>query len=824
MLAVAIRTLRTRWTAIVGAFIAATLGVALVACWGILMESALRAKVPPERLAGAPIVVAGKQTLKAYDNSLLLPERARVDASLVGKIRALPGVTAAIPEVSFPAAVLAGGHSVPGDRPIWGHGWGSAPLTPFHLRAGTLPRGSDDIVVDSALARRGNLHVGSRVQLAATGAFTVTGITSTSLAHEGSVFVSDATATSLAGHPGTVDAIGVFPRDAAPRVEKAVGTADAVLTGTDRGKAEFLDATQGNEDLVAMAGVVGGVGIAVSVFVIAATLSVSVQQRQREIALLRAVAATPRQIRGMIAAEGLVLSLAAALVGVLPGMALARSMSDAFVHKGILSDFFRLHVGWIPFLVAGGVGVLSVQAAAFAAGRRASRVRPTEALQESATEPKLIGAFRLVLGLLALAGGIALLSVSLSLQGESEAGTAIGVVMVLMVAVGFLGPLIARVGGWLVGALIRGLSGSSGFLAATNARARSRRLASAMTPVALTVALEFITVFLQSTIAHAENRQSERRIVADRILRAGGPGLPPSVVDRVKGIPGVATAVGLTQTDVVMGHDVEDYAAQGVLGDDIGRALDLDVHSGSLNRLAPGTIALSADRAGKHRIGDPVSLWLGDGTKVTLRLAATYSRSLGFADALLPGDLTLSHVTVPAASLVLVSYNHGVNADRALRRLSSVYPTITVTNRSSYRAQQAEDEKVNAWINYVVLGVIVAYAAIAMANTMVMTIAERRREFALMRLIGATGRQVLQMVRWEAGMVALIGVVVGTGAGFATLLPFSRGLSSTASPYVPPLDYLVMVLVVAALGFTATLWPARVALRQRPIEAAGIRE
>jgi putative ABC transport system permease protein len=805
----------------VGALLGTALAVAMVVCWGILLQSAVQSPIQPHRYASAPVIVAADQTLTVHyghgdgagSESTPLPEPVRLDTGLVTTLAARPGVAAAVPDISFPGELAGTAATV--------HNWSGARLGGTGMAAGRPPEATGQI----AVAASTGLDVGTHTTLrSATGPVdvTVTGITT------GGTYVSDPDAATLAGTAGKVDAIGVFPKSGvstaalADAVRPVAGGA-AVLTGVDRGRAEHPDLVQARDDLSSIAGAIGGIAVMVAIFVVAATLAVSIQQRSREIALLRAVAATPGQIRRMVAGEGAILAVAAALLGCLPGAALAGIMRSAMVHKGILPPSLTLQVGWIPFVVAGGAGLVVVQLAGVVAGRRASRIRPTAALAESTVQPGRLGIVRLILGAGALAGGVAILSASLSMQGDDAAGAAAGVVMILMVAVGLLGPIIAWVGSVLLGAPTRRLSRIGGFLAAVHARARSRRLASAVTPVALTVSLAFITVFLQATISHAADRQSVNRLTADRVLAADAPGIPAAAVSRMARVSGVDSAVGLVPTQIEQGNGLNSYDAQVVTGGPIGRVLNLAVQHGSLD---PGQLALSADlaRAARVAVGDRTQLRLGDGALVSARVSAIYRSSLGFGDVLLPWRLAAGHVAVPAASTVLIRRTPGADPAKVDAALHRVYPAAHSGDRSAYHRQQQQDQALNAWVNYLLLGVVVGYTAIAVVNTLVMTTTERRREFALLRLIGATSRQVLRMMRWEAALVSLLGVGVGTAVGFATLIPFCRALGPGAAPYVPPMSFAVIAGGAAVLALLATLLPARRALAHRAIDAAGIRE
>ncbi len=806
MFRIALATMRNRWTGFIGAFVGTALAVAMVVCWGILLDSAARSPVRPHRYAATPVVVAGNQTLNVHygqgeSSSALLPERVRVSSALVARIQRLPEVARVVPDISFPVSV--NGHQATA------HNWAG------HLVAGQPPR-AGEVVLGTSIA--GRSAIGGTI--AVRGATGVSQLKVTGITNGSGVFVPDQQASTMAGVPGKLDAIGVFPKPGvnidrlAHAVKAVVGNA-TVLSGDARGRAEFPDLVQAKSDLSAIAGSIGGVAVMVAIFVVAGTLSVSVQQRGREIALLRAVAATPRQIRRMVAGEGLLVAVVAALAGCLPGWLLASIVHNALVHKGIVPAGLRLEVGWIPFVVAGGSAVLVVQIAGIAAGRRASKIRPTAALAESTVQPRLIGVFRLLLGLGALAGAVALLSVSLSTQGDDAAGASAGVVMILMVAVGLLGPLVAWVGSTLAGVPLRRISRIGGFLAAVHAKARSRRLASALTPVALTVSLAFITVFLQATVTHAQAKQSSDRLVADRVVTAGAPGVPTAAVNRLNQLSGVDSAVGLLPTQIEYGHDLNPYDAQVATGGRLDRVLSLN------GAVSTNTVAISTDlaRTAHVHIGQRLTFRLGDGTPVDPKIAGIYANPLGFGDVLLPWSLAAGHVDNPAAASVLVRVAHGAKPN-----LRAAYPGLQVADRAAYQHQQDRDQALNTWLNYLLLGVIVGYTAVAVANTLVMTTTERRREFALLRLIGATSRQVLRMMRWEAALIALLGITIGTGIGYVTLVGFSRALGPGTTPYVPPLSFAVLAVGAAALAVTATLVPARRAMRHAPIEAVGIRE
>jgi putative ABC transport system permease protein len=252
--------------------------------------------------------------------------------------------------------------------------------------------------------------------------------------------------------------------------------------------------------------------------------------------------------------------------------------------------------------------------------------------------------------------------------------------------------------------------------------------------------------------------------------------------------------------------------------------MDLGVSSGSLSGLSSQTLAVSTTAAsglGVH-VGDRVKLTLGDGTPADLQVTAIYQRGLGFADLTLAHDLVAAHVDNPLSSAVLIAAP-AVSAD-ALATAAAGYPGVRLLDRAAVDAALSAREQANAEVNYVAMGLIIAFTAIAAINSLAMATADRTREFALLRLVGTTRRQIMRMLRWETLIVVLIAVALGTGISLLTLTAFSIGMTGSASPYAPPVTYLTIVALATVLALVATVLPARLALRSNPADAIGGRE
>src|SRR6516164_3151944 len=459
MLRLAVLSARGRLGTFAGALVALFAAAVLSMAWGMQLESILRTHAPVERYAGAAAVVTGQQKV-GDGHGVLLSERARVDSALAARLAAVPGVRSAIGDVSVPAGL--------GDRAVVAHGWSSAALTPYVLSAGRPPAGPGEVVTGYPAT------LGARLTLAATErarTVTVVGVALPrhAVSQQTAIFLTDAEATRLAGHPGRVDAIGVL---AAPGFDagrlRAAAYGAQVLTGGARGAAEYPELERTRTTMIPVTAAFGGLAMFIAIFVVASTLGLSIQQREREIALLRAVAATPGQIRRMIAWEAVIVALVGSAAGIWPGIAAGRALAHGLMSHGIVPPNDVLNYDWLPAAAAIAGGVAAALLAVLAAGRRAARVPPTLALTDAAAEPRLLGPGRIIGGLIALAAAVPLFAVSTTTTDPRTAAATSEINAVfLVVAAAFFGPVVAYAVARLLAPALPALSPVGGFLPAS---------------------------------------------------------------------------------------------------------------------------------------------------------------------------------------------------------------------------------------------------------------------------------------------------------------------------------------------------------------------
>jgi putative ABC transport system permease protein len=843
MIRLALRTLRFRTGGFVASFIALLFGATIVMACGGLMETGIRTAIPPQRLAGAPIVVTGDQSSGAKGSGEDLAERVRLDAGLVGSIAAVPGVAAAIPDVSFPATLL---HNGEPSTPSTGHGWDSARLAPYTMTSGAAPSTADDVVADTSLG----LKVGDEIRLAVAGGardFHVVGLVSAKTADPATMFFTDREADTLLNSPGKVDSIGVVPTQGtnadtlAQQLTTVLSGHQAVaLTGDDRGQAEITGSVNGGDNLVALAGVFGGLGIAIAIFVVGATLGLSIQQRQRELALLRAIGTTPRQLRRMVLTEVIAVAVLATGLAYFPGQAAGRWLTRQMGANGVISPAIQFHQGWIPTVSAVGIGLLTALLAGFIAANRAARAKPTEALAEAALPQHWVSWLRITAALACLGGATALAIVTATVMAGPVAASTAGPSSVLWAcALALLGPGLFRLCTAVFRWPLRTFTGLAGYVAVLNAKAAKIRMAGAVVPIMLATGMAIAMVYLQTTSVADADSAYVASLRADAVVASSTGGLPTGFVDTVRRTPGVAAASAFATTSGYLtapgGNsddkhqdepDVENYPIQGISADAAAQTTATTVAQGSLSRLTGNTIALPTGIAADYgaALGQTIPIELGDGTRLNPTVVALLTGQRGDDTILMPADLVIPHLTNGLLPQVLVTAAPGTSTAQLTANLAALaanQPGLVVEDRAALAGQFADQQQTSEWINYLLVAMIVGYAVISLINTLVMTTNRRRAEFALHRLVGSTKAQVLRMVSVEGLLVASSGIVLGTVIGAAVLVPFGYAASGSPMPHGPWWVYFAVVAGAIGLSLAATVLPTWAALRTPAVEAVG---
>jgi len=610
--------------------------------------------------------------------------------------------------------------------------------------------------------------------------------------------------------PGRVDLVAVTAKpdtsasELADRIKRVIGPGYTVATGTARGDLANLNVAAERANGQALAGSIVPFIVLTALFAVASTVALSVSSRRRHFALLRAVGATPGQVRRGVLAELGLLGVIGGIVAFPLGAGLGTLAVRALASHQLLPADSSAWVNPLELLISCGTGVLVCGLSGWIAARRAGRVHPVQAVRDADRDPRWPDPVRTLLGIAALGGAITLLTLTLHQSGpDAELALAFPVLLAFMAAAGLLGPVLIR----LSAALLRplsGMTGAVGRLALADVKAQPRRIASAVVPVVMAVSMIGAVFFANRTLAAGTVTQNEQRLVATSVV--SGAHVTASALRTVRHQPGVRAAVGITPVSVVVSDpDLDLISGEAVSSGPLGQVLDLGVVSGGLANFGPGDVAISTLEGGamSAHIGELVTVYLADGTPYRARVTALYTRPLGFGDILLPDAVAATHNgTPPGYGQILV-------------RGGSIgeLPGLHVASRSVVNAQMQLDSEQSDFADNMILGIIAILAAVCLVNTLVMATARRRGELRLLRRIGATRGQIAAVFGWQTVFVTVVGVLLGAGAATGTLIGVSRALTGSGTPSVPVFPAVMIIAAVAALSAAATLIPFRVISR-----------
>ncbi|GAB2623459.1 ABC transporter permease [Paractinoplanes abujensis] len=753
-----------------GALIAVLLGTAVVTLTLTLLASAGPER--PDRFAAVTVAVrSAGVTTPADPFPETRPWPSDVAGALAERLAGLPGVEAAVPDHRFYAQPVRSGRPVAEIQE--GYGWASATLAGESLIAGRPADAPGEVVLGEDL----RVPVGGTVTiLTAAGPATwkVTG-----LVRAARLYVTDAEAARLA--PG-VRVIGLTGNPDPADVRAAAGGA-TVLSEASLGDLEPRGDARtrwiGLQVLSAMA----ALSVFSCVFVVASTLALSVNQRRREIGLLRAVGATPRQVRFTVLREAAVVGLTAAVVGTASGLALSPWVGSVLVDAGFEPESFQARLQWWPPLTGVLIGPVVAVAGGLMAARRAARVRPLDALRSAEVETRPMTRGRWLAGLVFAGAGIGAAVATVVTDDLADLGAyALLGAMALVVAAALLAPAVVPL---IVRLMLRPVRGALGTVVRESALTGARRTASTAAPVLLTVAF---AVFIAGNVQTAETAYADRRADAAQagtvLMPDGTPGLTDSAA------PAAALFTSVYVNDTVL-------IAAGLPPDGPAEAPD------------PDALVLNRSRAAQlgREAGDQLTLVLADGQEKRLRVSAV-----------LPDDEAAAEVVLARATVRRHDPSALAPAQPVGSATASPAPVgARLVDVATYARESGSEKDRLVWIfTLLLVGVSVGYGALAVANTLFMATGRRANDYRLLRLAGATPRQVLVTVAGESALVVLIGSILGGSAALLALWGTAAGFrEQTGTSVTLTVPWAVATAAVGAcllLALVGSLLPARAQL------------
>lgn len=570
--------------------------------------------------------------------------------------------------------------------------------------------------------------------------------------------------------------------------------------------------------------VFAGIALFVGTFIIANTFTMLVAQRTKELALLRAVGASRRQVTRSVLIEAFVVGVVAGVSGLVAGVGIGAGLRSLMGGLGATVPDGPLVVSPGTVATALVVGVVVTMLAAWLPGRRAAKIPPVAAMSSvhaKATTKSLV--LRNTLGAVFSAAGVAVVLYATTLSGsDGQAPMGLGAVL-LIIGVFILTPLLSRPLIAAAAPLLRAF-GVSGRLARQNSVRNPRRTAA--TASALMIGLTLITgmTVMAGSLQKSIDKMASAAIRADYVVSmANGNELSPGVERKLKDTDGVTTTSPLRNAPSRIDGRTE-YLT-GVNGSAIGDLTDLKVDDGSFT-VGGDRVVVDQDTAESHgwKAGSAFTVHYEDGKAQRLTVAGVYEGNELIQGILLDTAALTPHQSDPADMQVMVKTSGGASGatkDRLEKALGS-NPAVRVQSKQDVSEEIAQMFTLMLNMLYGLLAMAVIVAVLGVINTLAMSVFERSQEIGMLRAIGLERRAVKRMVRLESLVISLFGGVLGIGLGVFFGWAAGELLGTRMATYELVLPWARMaafLALAAAVGVLAALWPARRAARLNMLQA-----
>jgi putative ABC transport system permease protein len=761
----------------------------------------------------------------------LTESRGLLDASLVGRARAIDGVAGAEGLAQGSGRLVGKDGTTVGSQgpPALAGTWSDdARFSPYRLADGRAPQTDDEVVINRGAARDGNLRIGDIVTLLTPEPTQVHLVGISTFGDADSSSGVTYTAFTLAGaqehilhQPGKLSEVrvaardGVSQNDLVSRLAPIVAPGAEAVTGTQL-TAEQQQAINGQflDFFTAALNIFAGVALLVAAFSIYNTFTIILAQRARESALLRAIGATRSQVLRSMMVEAVAMGITASIIGVIGGLGFATLLRSGFAALGSDLPATGLAVKPATVIIGLTVGTLVTIGAAMIPARRASKIAPVAALRDSAVEPAAAGIRRVVGGLAFTIAGIGLTVTGV--VASTFAATALGALLTL-VGVVVLGPVVAGPGGRILGWPLR-LRGVTGELASENARRNPRRTSA--TAAALMVGVTVVTLFtvFASSLNASVTKSVEQSFGGDLVVTAGmgggQTGFSPKLAADIATRPEVASVVGLGAGAARVGAKATELAVADPQA--LSQVLDLGAVDGSMSSLSSTQLAVSktlADEKG-WKVGTALPVGFVDGVTTPFTVGAIYDTNDVIGDVVMTRDAWTPHARQGHDVADLVKLRDGVSltdGKTAVKAVAAPYVGTKVEDRQEYLDAVASSITRTLSLIYVMLALAVLIALMGIANTLALSVLERRRELGLLRAVGETRRQVRSMIRGESMIISVFGTIGGIGLGvfFGWALVRAAAAQGLGVFAAGPSQLVVILIVGAVAGVLAAMRPAR---------------
>jgi putative ABC transport system permease protein len=575
----------------------------------------------------------------------------------------------------------------------------------------------------------------------------------------------------------------------------------------------------------------GGIALFVGSFVIANTLAITVAQRMRELATLRTLGASRRQVLGSVVLESVVVGLVGSIVGLFLGLAIAVGLKQILDATGFELPSGGIVFAWRTIVVSLAVGTLIALLASLRPALRATRIEPIAAVREGAVMPKSrFARYALPTSAIVIAGAVGLFSYGVFVDGleiKVRLLALVAGVLLLFVGVAMVASRVVRPLAFLLGAPGARFGGAAGTLARQNAVRNPARTASTAAAVMIGLALiTFVAVFGQGYRSSFVSAVDELW-VADYSLSAGNNPLTNKAAQAVTKAPGIEVVSEIRGANAKLGG--KSIKVNGVDGN-VTKVVDMTWSSGSSSvpaQLSRDGAFIGDGFADDHslKVGSPLIVTTPTGTTLRLHIEGIFDEPKGGS----PFEgVAISKTTFDDAfanhdnEFTLLTIRGGPTAENTARleQALAAFPDAEVETRDEFKDGQLSEMDRLLTILYALLGLSVLVSLFGVINTLVLSVFERTRELGMLRAVGMTRRQVRRMIRHESIVTALIGAALGIGIGIFLAGLTTLALSDYGVVFALPYKSLAASVVVAILaGMLAAILPARRASRLNVLNA-----
>ncbi len=776
-----------------------------------------------------------------------LQDRRTVPAAVIDKLEKLPEAESVHPYnqqqgvyVIDPDGDLIGGNGPPGLAFNYGDTVAITGDPIITLTEGRLPDGTGEVALEKATAEKAGYEIGDRVELVTAGQRPQLEATMTGLMQFGSeggtagativVFAPEAMQQLFFGGKDVYSGVSLTAaegvsqemlRDAAQPLlpgDVQARTGDDVAAENEAGISEILGFI--NIFLLVFA----GVSLVVGTFLIINTFSILVAQRSRELALLRAMGASKRQVNRSVLVEAFAVGLVGSTIGIGAGYLLALGLRALFGVIGLDLSQATFPISLRTVLVSYAVGLVVTMIAAYLPARRASRIAPVAAMRDDVALSESSLRRRMIVGGVLVAGGIGLMV--LGFAGEGGAGLSlIGAGMLgILIGVALMSPVLGRPLVQGMGAAYKKMFGTVGTLATRNSLRNPRRTAATASALMIGLTLVALMSILGQSASATTDKAIKATLTSEYIVsNVIGTQFSPTIAERIRELPEADTVAQFRSAPAKI--DGTDVFVSAVDPKDLAETFDLPMMGAVASILRPGTILVeeqTAEREG-YQVGDMIPMEFQGGT-VRLEMSAAFPRGGLPASYLVTFDTLKQGGLKPLDSTLFITKKPGAADDdlrAAVEEITSENPLVTLKDPQEFADELKQQINYFLYFIYALLGLAVIIAVLGIINTLALSVIERTREVGLLRAVGLSRRQLRRMVRLESVVIAVLGAVLGVVMGIAFGVALQRAIADQGLEVlsIPWLQLGIFVVLAAIFGVLAAVLPARRAARLDVLKA-----